>query len=290
MEPFLWLCPWLEWVPVYGEDIVLAPDLVLLVDNLLHSADQTYQALFPLLESYEKNSGRLDLAGMVGLLYQAQPQLIQAQASLDAAKDARAQLDSHPISDRIRGMGLDDVDKVIALMDDGLTLAVEIPNLLGATSEGPKTYLLLAQNEDELRPTGGFITAAGTLLVQDGRILNLNFQNSIDFDNWDRPYPVAPWQLQQYMNTPVLIFRDSNWFTDYRTSALYAEYLYSYANNHSVDGVIAFDQQFLVDVLKVAGPVELEGEEYPIDANNVIAFMRAEKTPTDGRPSFRYLE
>ena len=80
VKPFLWLCPWLDWVPVYGGDIASAPDLVVLADALLVSADQTYQALSPILESYESGSGDLDLAKMVGLLNQAQPQLMRSPA------------------------------------------------------------------------------------------------------------------------------------------------------------------------------------------------------------------
>lgn len=279
-KPFLWLFPNLEWVPGYGEDLVLVPDLMDLADNLLASADLSYQAMLPILESYEKNSGNLDPAGMVALLSQAQPELLEAQASLEAAKNSRTQLDTHAISDRVREFGLEDVDKAIALMDEGLMLAVEFPRLMGATGEGPKTYLLLAQNEDELRPTGGFITSAGTLLVQDGSIINLDFANSGYLENWERPYPAAPWQLQQYMNSPVLVFRDANWFTDYPTTALYAEYLYSYTSNHSVDGVLAFDQRLLVEILNLTGEMELEGEEHPINSSNVIAYMRSEKILT----------
>ncbi|HSB00614.1 MAG TPA: DUF4012 domain-containing protein, partial [Anaerolineales bacterium] len=123
-------------------------------------------------------------------------------------------------------------------------------------------------------------TAAGTLLLRDGRISNLKFSNSSNTDDWTKPYPAAPWQLQEYMNSRVLIFRDTNWFTNYPTAARYAEQLYSYSSNHSVDGVIAFDQQMLVEVLRVTGPVAVEGVDYPIDANNVISYMRAAKTPT----------
>ena len=53
-------------------------------------------------------------------------------------------------------------------MTEGLTFAEEFPRMMGATAEGPKTYLLLAQNEDELRPTGGFITAAGHVAYAGG--------------------------------------------------------------------------------------------------------------------------
>ena len=280
VEPYLWLGPWLDWVPTYGGDLASAPDLLALADSLLASADQSYQALSPLLEVYGSDSTGINPAELVGLLNQAQTQLTEARASLDLAVAARARLNPSRLSPSLRDLLLDGVDRVLPLMDDGLMLAVEIPRALGASSEGPKTYLLLAQNEDELRPSGGFITAASTLLLRDGSLLNLTFQNSGSLDNWDRPYPPAPWQLQQYMNSPVLIFRDANWFTDYRTAALYAEYLYSYANNHSVDGVFAFDQHALVETLRVTGPVNLEGEAHPVDADNVVAFMRAEKTPT----------
>ena len=99
---------------------------------------------------------------------------------------------------------------MLKLADEGLSLATALPGALGATNTGPKTYLLLAQNEDELRPTGGFITSAGKLVLQNGRVIGLEFEG-VDNDvqeDWTRPYPAAPWQLQEYMNSPVLIFRD----------------------------------------------------------------------------------
>jgi hypothetical protein len=80
------------------------------------------------------------------------------------------------------------------------------------------------------------------------------------------------------MNSPVMVFRDANWFTEFPKSALYAESLYSYISNHSVDGVIAFDQQILVKILAATGPINLEDAPYPVDAGNVISYMRSEKS------------
>lgn len=277
-EPFFWIGPWMAWIPVYGGDMASIQDLVTVADSLLASADISYQAALPLLS--EDNLSELGLSHMTELLKQAQPQLMDARGKLDAVMIARGHLKLSTLSPVMQNLIINNVDPIIALMQDGLTIAMEFPRLMGATGEGPKTYLLLVQNEDELRPTGGFITAAGTLLIKDGSINNLNFQSSEYFDNWDRPYPVAPWQLSQYMNSRVLIFRDSNWFTDYPTAALYAEYLYSYTNSHSVDGVIAFDQQMLVKVLGVTGPIHVEGVPYLIDVNNVVSYMRNAKTPT----------
>jgi len=277
-EPYFWIGPWLKWVPEYGGELASIRDLSTLADSLLAAADLSYQAVSPLI--VENDLSSLNPSSLAKLLSKSQPQLLDAQRELDLAGTARNHLNPASLSPLVHDLVINRLDPLMALMEEGLTVGVELPRLLGATGEGPKTYLLLVQNEDELRPAGGFITAAGTLLVKDGSVSSLNFQSSEYFDNWDRPYPAAPWQLSQYMNSRVLIFRDTNWFTNYPTAALYAEYLYSYTNSHSVDGVIAFNQHVLVDVLGVTGPIEVEDVPYLIDADNVVPYMRGAKTPT----------
>ena len=277
VAPYLWIGPWLDWAPTYGGDLAAAQELMTLADGLLETAEISYQAAMPILEENER--ARLDLSHLAGELVEVQPQLGEIQTSLDHVIEVRARLRLETLSPEVREL-VEEVDPLLPLLQDGISLGMELPRLLGATDEGPKTYLLLVQNEDELRPTGGFITAAGALLLQDGRMGNLDFSNSGNADDWTKPYPIAPWQLQDYMSTPVLVFRDANWFTHYPTSAQYAEYLYSLSSDHSVDGVIAFDQGMLVILLGVTGPIRVEGAEYPIDAGNVIAYMRAAKTPT----------
>jgi len=278
-EPFFWMGTWLEWVPVYGGELASVQDLMMLADSMLAATDIAYQAALPLVDENDF-AGQLELSRLTDELLQAQPQLAEAQRTLELAAATRSRLTPETLSPEVRDLILNKVDPLLELMQDGLSVGLEFPRMLGATGEGPKTYLLLVQNEDELRPTGGFITAAGTLLVQNGRISNLYFSNSGNAEDWTRPYPAAPWQLREYMNSPVLIFRDANWFTNYPTAALYAEYLYSYSNEHSVDGVIAFDQHMLVEVLSVTGPIQVEGVDHLIDAGNVISYMRAAKIPT----------
>src|SRR5229473_1393435 len=55
------------------------------------------------------------------------------------------------------------------------------PGLAGI--DRPKTYLILVENEDELRATGGYITAAGTATVHYGRITNLAIEDVFAIDN-----------------------------------------------------------------------------------------------------------
>ena len=284
--PFLWMGPWLTWVPVYGGDLASIQDLIDLADHIISSANLSYQVITPLLAG--NNLTGFDLPQLSDVLQKAQPELIESQQQISEATLIRGHLIPERLTPEIRDLLVNDIDPFIPVMKDALNVAEELPRLMGATSEGPKTYLLLVENQDELRPTGGLVTAVGTMLMQNGRISAMNFENEDLGGNqqvnplvdWSKPYPAAPWQLQQYMNSPVLLIRDTSWFTNYPTAALYAETLFSYVNGYSVNGEIAFDQQFLVEILKATGPIQVAGVSYPIDSSNVVAYMRSAKAPT----------
>jgi hypothetical protein len=273
----------LEWLPGYGRDIASSEELLTLADRLLESGELAFDATQPLVMIVARGESP-DTQRLVELLRDAQPMFNDANDALEQAMQIRAGLDADRLSPRLQSLIEDDLDRFMPVMEQGLTAALALPDFLGATRNGPKTYLLLVQNEDELRPTGGFITAAGTLVIQDGQVLDVTFIDSGDLDNWEYPYPISPWQLDQYMNSPVLVLRDSNWFVDFPTSALYAETLFAYNYSHSVDGVIAFDQHMLVLILRALGPIEVAGTDELVDAENVIRYMRSAKSSPAGAP------
>ena len=177
------------WVPRYGGELASARDLLDLSEFLIDSSVESFQAAQPLLQIFESDAAGLNPSELTEILVQAQPQFSSAQISLDRAREAREGVNADSLSPYVHEILINKVDPLLILMDDALTVAVEFPRLVGATSEGPKTYLLLVQNEDELRPTGGFITAAGTILLQDGQLSNVKFENSGDLDNWEKLYP-----------------------------------------------------------------------------------------------------
>lgn len=276
------LSPKLEWIPVYGKDIASAPSLIELAEHLVNTSLLSAQAADPFLRELQSAESQLDPAAITALLVKAGPAIDEARLELDRALDLREAVHAEQLSPRLRSLLVDELDPKLRLADQGLSLAQALPGVLGAGSDGPKTYLVLVENEDELRPTGGFITAVGNLVVHNGSVLQLGFEDSGAQEDWSEPYPPAPWQLQEYMNSPVLILRDANWFSDFPTAALWAEYLYAYTHDHSVDGVIAFDQQFLIMLLEQLGPLDVEGVSYPIDAGNVTEYMRQAKQPPSG--------
>ena len=75
---------------------------------------------------------------------------------------------------------LDKAKPLVATLNDGVNAAAEVapylPQMLGANGQ-TRTYIIVAQNNSELRATGGFPGATGTLSVTDGKLELGEFQS-----------------------------------------------------------------------------------------------------------------
>lgn len=288
-QPYLWAAPYFGWVPKYGGTIRQAEDVLVLAQNLATAADEGLTAIGPAIETALLNDQPLEVMDILLQLQTASPQLLNAQVSLAKAQEARNQIDPDQLIPSIGNIITGRIDPLFSSisgafpMEDALTLVRVAPTLLGSGKAGPQTYLILMQNEDELRPTGGYLTAAGSAVVMDGKLISIKIESSELIDDLSKPYPIPPWQFEEFMNIEMFLFRDSNWFTDFPTTASWAEYFYSYSRATSSDGVIAIDMQTIVRLLKTLGSVEVEGVESPITDKNVLEYMRtAEETPPPG--------
>ena len=289
--PLLWLAPAFGWIPTYGGDIAQAPDLLQLASGLTVAADEGIRAVGPAVETAllkgrrdgVENDQHLDLPLLLEKLQAGEGRLLAAQVALAQALDARQRIDAARLSETTRALLETRIDPLLSTIasdfpiEDALTLVRVAPTALGVGQAGPQTYLLLMQNEDELRPTGGFITAVGSVVVHNGELLNIQIESVELVDDRSKPYPSPPWQLKEYMLSGILVLRDSNWFTNFPTTARMAEYLYSYSRAHSVDGVIAIDQHVVVELLAALGPVHVEGVVTEINSVNVLEYMRSAK-------------
>ena len=285
VSPFLWLTAYSGWIPRYGGDISQAGHVVSLAQNLVTAADEGLTAVSPSIKTTLDNNKSLDVIEMMMQLQDASPQLLNAQLALASAQTARDNIDLEKLSPDIKEVITTKIDRIFQSipgafpMKDALTMVRAAPKLLGVGSFGPQTYLILIQNEDELRPTGGFITAGGSAIIMNGNLINLKFENSGLLDDFSKPYPAPPWQFTEFMNIDKLVFRDANWYTDFPRSALLAEYLYSYTRAASSDGIIAIDYHSVEELLKVLGPLTVEKVDYPITSDNVVEYMRTSKEP-----------
>jgi hypothetical protein len=279
-RPFLALASHLGWVPGIGPDLKALPLLLDIAVDLSGAGEVALEGLAPLLDLVSAGGaaeGQDTLALAVHTLVEAQPQLEAAQALLQQAEERRARIGTAPLSPRLARL-VDMLDRALPLAQAGIEAARLAPGLLGVS--GPRTYLLMAQNSDELRPTGGFITGAGPVTVDNGNI-KFSFRDSYFVDDFSKPYGDPPRPLYDYMGSELWVFRDANWSPDFPTSARKAAELYTYGQGLVVDGVIAFDQQTAARVIAALGPIPVEGWEEPITGDNFIRLVRQAWNPSD---------
>lgn len=123
-----------------------------------------------------------------------------------------------------------------------------------------RTFLVLFQNNMEIRPGGGFIGSFGILKIKNGKILELKIHDTGNFDGRIPDTILPPYPMKQTLNIPSWKFRDSNYSPDYPTNVKKAEeFYYMGQGQEQFDGVIAITTNVLTSFLKVTGPVEIPG-------------------------------
>ena len=273
--PLLMLTPALGGLPEIGGDVQAAPALLDMALGLTDLGRRATTALEPLWPP-ESMNGRLSLPVMARLLQALQPTLTAWRENLDRVQAARQRIDSARLSPRLRGL-LSRYDEISPLAKTGLEFAEVAPQLLGA--DRPRTYLLLFQNEDELRATGGFLSAVGRLTIDAGRIISLTVEDSYAIDDFTTPYPDPPTPLRDYMGIDLWVFRDSNWSPAFPVAARQVISLYTQTRGGTSDGVIGLNQQVVEALVDGLGPITIDGQTIA-NAQGMRDYMRSAWAPS----------
>ena len=154
---------------------------------------------------------------------------------------------------------VEDSAQVVA---QGKPLIKSLPDLLGQTDE--KKYLILFQNDKELRPTGGFITFYSIFRINQG-IIHVDTSGDIyKLDNSISYHPAAPEIIARYLpKVGTWNIRDSNLSPDFLVSMNDFNTFYATSSlKEKVNGIIAIDTDVLVHTLDILGGVTVDGTTY----------------------------
>ena len=157
-------------------------------------------------------------------------------------------------------------------MSDLTELVDIIREVMGA--EDFRRYLVMFQNNHEIRPTGGFLGSYALVDVQKGKVLNIEVPGGGTYD--------IQGQLGVYVEPPLPLqivngrweFQDSNWFPDFPASAKKMEWFYQNGRGVTVDGVIAINASVLERFLRVMGPVSSDEYGLLLDSENVLSALQ----------------
>lgn len=154
------------------------------------------------------------------------------------------------------------VDGASTFVNQAKPLIKVLPQLLGEPKE--EKYLVLFQNDKELRPTGGFITAYAIFRLEHGVI---HVDSSSDIYNLDATIgnkPLSPRIIATYLpKEPLWNLRDTNLSPDFKVSMDDFNKLYGKAGGYvPVSGIIAIDTHVLVAAMNVLGDIDVDGGHF----------------------------
>ena len=143
-----------------------------------------------------------------------------------------------------------------------------------AGGEGPRRYLFLSQNPDEIRPTGGFIGTYGVMSAS-AEALRLERFEQIAVFRERHPTAVKPGLEAgspfRFATPPIpQTLANVNSVADFTKAGQLAVDMWNGAGEPHIDGVISFTPAFLARILAVLGPVRVEGYGETVTGDNVI--------------------
>jgi hypothetical protein len=139
---------------------------------------------------------------------------------------------------------------------------------------GPRKYLFLFQNNQEMRATGGFIGSYGVLNIFNGRIKNFFVDGIFNPDGQLKEKVIPPAPIQKISASWSL--HDSNWFPDFPVSAEKAIWFYEKTGGPTVDGVITMTPSVMQKLLAITGPIEMPEYQITIDQDNFLEKVQME--------------
>jgi hypothetical protein len=222
----------------------------------------------------------------VELLHLGQGRFLSAQKHLDAAQTEIADLNLAEVSPDLL-VTVDRLIKYHADLRDINSMLLDSPELLTVALglDEDQTYLVLSQNSDELRPSGGYISTYGWMTVRNGRIVDYDYSPTTAASPNPPPVSLADqihlpeWWISY--EQPIYAAWDGSWYADFPATAEMAAWYYdSGGNPHApVDGVIAIDIVGFEYLLEGLASVDVPGYDVTVTPENfreVVYGIRAE--------------
>lgn len=160
---------------------------------------------------------------------------------------------------------VDDATRVLASADKATQV---LPGMVGA--DGPRDYLLVFQNNAEIRATGGMPGSWAVLHTDAGQVDMLR-QGRANFGRRETPIlPLSEGELAVYDNLIGTYYQDAGFTPDFpRAAELLGARWQERFPETDLDGVIAIDPVALSYLLEGAGSVPVDG--VTLTADNLVS-------------------
>jgi hypothetical protein len=153
----------------------------------------------------------------------------------------------------------------IALAALGIVLAALLFPMVDGLSAtgflGDKTYLVVSQDNSEIRGTGGLITVVGVLTIHNGHIAQVHYYYSHTSEDLQTFVPLdGPESFMTFFNVDSAKLFDSNNQYDFASFAPKMQSDWNSIAGQQVDGVIGLDFTAAQAILNITGPITASGD------------------------------
>lgn len=204
------------------------------------------------------------------------PYMDQIESKISTIQDAADKINPNRYPEEFKGYQIksnivklqDIITQAHTFVTNDKPILSKISWLLG--KDAPRKYLVIFQNDGELRPSGGFWTAYSTLTVKNGKVTPGTASNIYDLDDKINSKVPAPRIISSYhINVPYLNLRDNNLSPDFPTDAkiFLDAYVKAMGVKDQFDAVVAIDTNILVDMVKILGKLDTRVGTFTADAD-----------------------
>lgn len=259
----------LEQLPRFGDDARGVAVASAVVDDLSEQAIRPLVDASADLDALAPRAGRFDPGAIVSL----QEPVAQAHAALE---DASTRLDAEDASgyvERLRSkyrLLAREVRETATALDTADRAVQVLPTMLGVDST--RHYLLVFQNNAEIRATGGLPGAVSVLRAADGEVALTRQVAANTFGFTQRPVlPLTPSEQEVYGDKLGTFFLNANLQPDFPRAAELWKARWEQVYPTTVDGVISLDPVAISYLLEATGPIEVDGTT--VDSDNAVDLL-----------------
>jgi hypothetical protein len=144
---------------------------------------------------------------------------------------------------------------------------------------GNHKYIVLLQNSEELRPTGGFMGSYAKIELSDGVVSTFKIYDIYEPDGQFVGYIEAPHGLKEYLSSGNgMRLPDANWSPDFPTAAQNIIQLLANSKEPGVDGIIALNVEVIQHALDILGPIQVPDFQQVVTSENLPDLARADRS------------
>lgn len=209
---------------------------------------------------------------MVQTMDKVTPKLDEVSQKLNSVQEELDQIKTSRYPKEIKGKQIRSkletakasVDSIAAGVDEARPILKVLPQILGYPDS--KNYLVIFQNDGELRATGGFMTAFSVMNIDSGKVKPEKSNDIYHLDSKFKTKLKPPDPIKEYLFSneygksivPYFYLRDMNFSPDFKISMdTFKKYYDEIPGEYEVQGIITVDTYVLKDLLDVLGPINV---------------------------------